>query len=117
MIAIDAETGATTYQCQPSSRPTSNAVDTRTQRIAISIRYFQPSAISLSYRMRGSEARSHTVANSSASTFTANQKIGMSHTFTKLVLERNPSDGPDGPPRNNVVAIADIVMTFMNSAR
>ena len=28
-----------------------------------------------------------------------------------------PELGPDGPPRNSVTAIADIVMTFMNSAR
>ena len=67
--------------------------------------------------MRGSDARSHTVTKSSPSTFTVNQKIGISHTFTKPLLERKPSDGPDGPPRNSVAAIADIVMTFMNSAR
>src|SRR5436190_8432282 len=67
--------------------------------------------------MRGSDARSHTVANSNASTFTVNQKIGISHTFTNPLLERNPSDGPDGPPRKSVTAIADIVITFMNSAR
>ncbi len=81
------------------------------------MRYFHPSAISLSYRMRGSDARNHTVANNSASTFTVNQNIGISHTFTVLSFPRKPSDGPDGPPRNSVVAIADIVMTFMNSAR
>src|SRR5690349_18330366 len=67
--------------------------------------------------MRGNDARSHTVANNSASTFTVNQNIGISHTFTVLSAPKKPSDGPDGPPRNNVVAIADIVMTFMNSAR
>src|SRR3954469_22111551 len=67
--------------------------------------------------MRGSEARSHTVANSNASTFTVNQKTGISHTFTNPLLERNPSDGPDGPPRKSVTAIADIVITVMNSAR
>src|SRR6478736_3095220 len=67
--------------------------------------------------MRGRDARSHTVANSKASTFTVNQKIGISHTLTNPVLGRNPRDGPDGPPRKSVTAIADIVMTFMNSAR
>src|SRR5882724_10292430 len=67
--------------------------------------------------MRGSEARTHTVAKSSASTFTRNQSIGMNHTLTMLELPRNPSAGPDGPPRNSVTAIADIVITFMNSAR
>src|SRR6266550_2349490 len=67
--------------------------------------------------MRGSDARNHTVTNSNASTFTVNQKMGINHTFTKPVLERKPSDGPDGPPRNNVTATAEIVMTFMNSAR
>src|SRR3954453_14402958 len=67
--------------------------------------------------MRGSDARSHTVTNSSPRTFTVNQKIGMTHVFTKPEAERKPSDGPEGPPRNSVAAIADIVMTFMNSAR
>src|SRR6476659_10641485 len=67
--------------------------------------------------MRGNDARSHTVAKSSASTLTVNQNIGINHTLTTPSLLRNPSDGPDGPPRNSVVAIADIVMTFMNSAR
>src|SRR4029078_9933544 len=97
-IAIPAAIGATTYQCQPSSWPTSSAVDTSTQRIAISIRYFHPSAISLSYRMRGRDARSHTVANNSASTLTANQKIGISQTFTTLSLPRKPSATPGGAP-------------------
>ena len=46
-----------------------------------------------------------------------NQNTGMSQTLTKLSLPRNPSPGPDGPPRNSVTATADIVMTFMNSAR
>src|SRR6478736_4228898 len=41
----------------------------------------------------------------------------MSHTLIVPLLERNPSDGPDGPPRNSVTATADIVMRFMNSAR
>ena len=41
----------------------------------------------------------------------------MIHTFTMLSLARKPRLGPDGPPRNSVTAIADIVMTFMNSAR
>src|SRR6478609_10919479 len=41
----------------------------------------------------------------------------MIHTFTVPCAGRNPSDGPDGPPRKSVTAIADIVMTFMNSAR
>src|SRR3954454_7595834 len=67
--------------------------------------------------MRGSDARSHTVTNSSPRTFTVNQKIGMNHVFTKPDADRKPSDGPDGPPRKSVAAIADIVMTFMNSAR
>src|SRR5215471_7305185 len=67
--------------------------------------------------MRGSEARTHTVANNSASTLMVNQKIGMIHTFTAPLSDKNPRPGPDGPPRNRVTAIADIVMTFMNSAR
>src|SRR6202142_349246 len=67
--------------------------------------------------MRGSDARSHTVTNSSASTFAVNHTTGSSHTFTTFLLARNPKRGPEGPPRNNVVAIADIVITFMNSAR
>ena len=67
--------------------------------------------------MRGSDARSQTVTKSSPSTFTVNQNTGISHTFSTLSLGRNPRLGPDGPPRNKVVAIADIVMTFMNSAR
>src|SRR5689334_7672507 len=103
MIAIPAAIGATAYQCQPSSRPTSSAVDTSTQRIAISIRYFHPSDMSRSYRMRGSDARSQTVANSNASTFRVNHTIGSSHVFTTLLDERNPNDGPDGPPRKSVV--------------
>ena len=46
-----------------------------------------------------------------------NQNTGMIQTLTKLSAARKPSAGPDGPPRNSVTAIADIVMTFMNSAR
>ena len=57
--------------------------------------------------MRGKDARSQTVAKSSASTFTRNQKNGMSHVLTGFVADRNPSDGPDGPPRNKVTATAD----------
>src|SRR3954453_20268463 len=67
--------------------------------------------------MRGSDARTHTVANNSASTFTRNHMIGMIHVFTTPSAENAPIPGPDGPPRNSVTAIADIVMTFMNSAR
>src|SRR4051794_5177235 len=46
-----------------------------------------------------------------------NQKTGMTQTLTKPVAGRNPRAGPDGPPRKSVTAIADIVITFMNSAR
>ena len=46
-----------------------------------------------------------------------NQTIGINHTFSTLFVARKPSLGPDGPPRNSVVAMADIVITFMNSAR
>src|SRR5262245_24380271 len=67
--------------------------------------------------MRGSDARTHTVTNSNARTLMVNQKIGINHVLRKLEEETKPSSGPDGPPRNNVTAIADIVMTFMNSAR
>src|SRR5205823_697453 len=67
--------------------------------------------------MRGNDARTHTVTKHSAITLNANQKIGINHTLTKLSDARNPRWGPDGPPRNSVVATADIVMTFMNSAR
>ena len=67
--------------------------------------------------MRGREARTQIVAKSNTSTFATNQKIGMIHTFTVPSLARKPRLGPDGPPRNSVTAIADIVMTFMNSAR
>src|SRR3954453_14425467 len=41
----------------------------------------------------------------------------MIQTLTKPVAGRKPSAGPDGPPRKSVTAIADIVITFMNSAR
>ena len=41
----------------------------------------------------------------------------MSQTLTTPSAGRNPRLGPDGPPRNSVTAIADIVMRFMNSAR
>ena len=41
----------------------------------------------------------------------------MIQTLTVPVAGRNPRLGPDGPPRNSVTAIADIVMRFMNSAR
>src|SRR3954466_14192363 len=67
--------------------------------------------------MRGNDARSQTVPKSSTSTFAMNQNTGMSHTLTVPVDERNPSAGPDGPPRNRVTATADIVIRFMNSAR
>src|SRR5450631_2235062 len=67
--------------------------------------------------MRGSDARSHTVPKSNASTFTMNQTTGISHTLIVPVRERKPSDGPEGPPRKRVTATADIVITFMNSAR
>src|SRR5215471_4740258 len=67
--------------------------------------------------MRGIDARTQTVTNSSAITLMPNQNTGMNQVFKKFVLETNPRLGPDGPPRNNVVAIADIVVTFMNSAR
>ena len=46
-----------------------------------------------------------------------NQSTGMTQTLIVLVASRNPSFGPEGPPRNNVTAIALIVITFMNSAR
>ena len=46
-----------------------------------------------------------------------NQKTGMIHALNQPLAARKPSAGPDGPPRNSVTAIADIVMTFMNSAR
>src|SRR6516164_9826394 len=67
--------------------------------------------------MRGSDARTHTVANSSASSFMRNQNVGMTHVLTQLSALNGPITGPDGPPRNSVTATADIVMTFMNSAR
>ena len=79
--------------------------------------HFQPRSMSWSYRSRGSDARSQTVPNSSAISFRKNQKTGMIQTFTVPCAGRKPSAGPDGPPRNSVTAIADIVMTFMNSAR
>src|SRR3954468_19251923 len=65
--------------------------------------------------MRGSDARTHMVTNNSASSLTRNQNTGTSHVLTNPLLV--PMPGPDGPPRNSVTAIADIVMTFMNSAR
>src|SRR3954468_20115095 len=65
--------------------------------------------------MRGSDARTHMVTNNSASSLTRNQNTGTSHVLTKPLLV--PRLGPDGPPRKSVTAIADIVMTFMNSAR
>ena len=66
----------------------------------------------------GSDARTHTVPKSSTSTFTMNQKIGMIQTLTSAGrCDGTRARGPDGPPRNSVTAIADIVMTFMNSAR
>ena len=40
--------------------------------------------------MRGSDARTHMVANSSASTLIRNQKIGMSHMLTRLVRRQEP---------------------------
>ena len=46
-----------------------------------------------------------------------NQNSGMTHVLTKLSAGRRPINGPDGPPRNKNTAMADIVMTFMNSAR
>ena len=46
-----------------------------------------------------------------------NQKTGITHTLIVLVASRKPRLGPEGPPRNNVTAIALIVITFMNSAR
>src|SRR3954447_193649 len=66
--------------------------------------------------MRGSEARTHTVMKQSATTLNPNQNSGMNQTFTTLSGARNPSAGPDGPPRNNVTATGDIVIMFMNSA-
>src|SRR5690349_17829026 len=65
--------------------------------------------------MRGSDARSQTVAKSNARTLIVNQKIGTSQVLRKFCDV--PMSGPEGPPRNSVTAIADIVMTFMNSAR
>src|SRR3954452_7123338 len=67
--------------------------------------------------MRGNEARSHTVTNSNTSGLTMNQNRGRTQVLTKLSAARNPNAGPDGPPRNKNTAIADIVITFMNSAR
>src|SRR4051794_30666753 len=67
--------------------------------------------------MRGSDARNHTVPNNSASSLTVNQNTGMNHVLIGLSASRKPSNGPDGPPRNKVTAIADMVITFMNSAR
>src|SRR2546429_8294691 len=67
--------------------------------------------------MRGTGAATHTGRKRNASPSPVNKKMGTTPTFTKRVRERNRSDGPDGPPRNNVTATADIVMTFMNSAR
>src|SRR5690242_20512187 len=46
-----------------------------------------------------------------------NQNTGITQSLIVPVASRKPSCGPDGPPRNNVTAIALIVMTFMNSAR
>src|SRR5215831_19779474 len=65
--------------------------------------------------MRGSDARNHMVQNNSTSSFAVNQKIGITHVFTNV--SPVPMPGPDGPPRNSSTAIADIVITFMNSAR
>src|SRR5215470_15005066 len=65
--------------------------------------------------MRGSDARNHTVQNNSTSNFAVNQKTGITHVFRNV--SPVPMLGPEGPPRNNVTAIADIVITFMNSAR
>src|SRR5215831_6907828 len=65
--------------------------------------------------MRGSDARNHMVQNNSTSSFAVNQKIGITHVFTNV--SPVPMPGPDGPPRKSVTAIADMVITFMNSAR
>src|SRR5689334_24645083 len=47
-----------------------------------------------------------------------NQKTGTIQTLIQLsALSPNPMRGPLGPPRNNVTAIALMVITFMNSAR
>src|SRR3954447_15809527 len=43
--------------------------------------------------------------------------MGNTQMLIQLSAEMNPSAGPDGPPRNNVTAIAHMVMRFMNSAR
>ena len=52
--------------------------------------------------MRGIDARTQTVAKSSASTLTRNHNIGISHTFSTFVFAMKPRLGPDGPPRNSV---------------
>src|SRR6516165_7726220 len=67
--------------------------------------------------MRGSDARTHIEANSSAKSLRRNQKIGITQLLSGFVDDKKPNKGPDGPPRNSITAIADIVMTFMNSAR
>src|SRR5436190_16298532 len=67
--------------------------------------------------MRGNDARNQTVTKSRPSTLTVNHTTGSSQTLITLSGARKPRLGPDGPPRNSVVATADIVMTFMNSAR
>src|SRR3954452_17206353 len=43
--------------------------------------------------------------------------MGNTQMLIQLSAEMKPRTGPDGPPRNNVTAIAHMVMRFMNSAR
>src|SRR3954447_13133398 len=43
--------------------------------------------------------------------------MGNTQMLIQLSAEMKPRAGPDGPPRNNVTAIAHMVMRFMNSAR
>ena len=67
--------------------------------------------MSWSYRIRGRVARSHTKVKRKARTLRENHRVGQTQ------ATRSTRIGPSGPPRKRVTAIADMVITFMNSAR
>src|SRR6202046_314063 len=84
------------------------------QPSAEGISTFQPSRMSWSYRIRGSEARSQKKTNTNTLTLPTNHSSGH-----QLVLAPDHTEighGACQPPRNKVMASAETVITLQYSA-
>src|ERR1700733_1769486 len=78
------------------------------------MRIFQPSRISWSYLIRGSEPRSQTKKKKKTQIFATNQISGYQPVFA--LDQTEIGHGARQPPRNSVMASADTVITLTYSA-